>query len=188
VARNRARKLPVFLNPEEADRLVAAAKTPRDRVLLQVMLYLGLRVAELVALRSERVNLAGRQVLVYQGKGGKDRMLPIGARLEPVLREWLAGRPPGLLFESGRKVGHSLTTRAVRYIVEGCARRAGISRPDPTQRISPHKLRHTFACRLLHRGVDIVTVKDLMGHSSINTTAVYLHCDTSRLQSAVDRL
>jgi integrase/recombinase XerD len=76
----------------------------------------------------------------------------------------------------------------MQYMVGRTARRAGITRPDPTQTISPHKLRHTFASRLVEKGADLVAVRDLMGHSKLSTTAIYLHADLSRLRAATSLL
>src|SRR5690242_9480180 len=87
--KRRPRKLPVFLTAEEAERLLAAARSARDRALFGVMLYAGLRVAEACALRVERIDLARGELLVYQGKNSKDRLLPIAAKLAPLLREHL---------------------------------------------------------------------------------------------------
>lgn len=139
----RGRKLPVFLSEEEAARLVAAARTPRDRTMLQAMLLLGVRVAELVALRIERVDLARGQLLIFQGKGSRDRYLPISSRLEPVLREWIGSRTTGFLFPSPARPDQPISTRAVRYMVTAAARRHHSPRPDParfTPQVAPHLL------------------------------------------------
>lgn len=184
---SRPRKLPVFLSEGEAARLLEAAHCPRDRCLFAVMLYAGLRVAEACALRLERIDLTAGQLLVYEGKGSRDRYVPIGLKLAVELRAWIGERATGYLFP-GRKQGRPLTTRAARYAVEDSAHRAGIARPDPRQRISPHKLRHTFGSQLVAKGVDIATVRDLMGHADISTTSIYLHCSVDRLRGAVDRL
>lgn len=186
--KRRPRKLPVFLDAGEAERLVAAARCQRDRVLILCGLHLGMRCAELCALRVERVDLAARTVFVFQGKNAKDRLLPVSGRLEPELRAWLGDRREGWVFPSPRKPDAPLTTRAVRLLVAAAAKRAGITRPDPSQTISPHKLRHTFGSRLVARGVDLPTVRDLLGHSNLATTSIYCHTDVDRMRSAVDKL
>jgi len=182
----RRQKLPTFLTEAEANRLLAAARSPRDRCLFAVMLLAGLRVAEACALRVERVNLERGELLVFRGKNGKDRLLPIGARLLPILRSWIGDRTEGYLFP-GRKPGRPLTTRAAYNAVCDAASRAGITRPD-AQRISPHKLRHSCATNLLATGADITVVRDILGHSDVSVTSVYLHCSADRLRGAVDRL
>src|SRR5207248_1502934 len=133
---------------------------PRDRVLFAVLLFAGLRSAEACALRIERVDLARGELLVFQGKGGKDRLLPIGARLAPLLREWISTRTQGFVFP-GRGPDRPLSTRAVRHMVKTAARKAGITRPEGSAAISPHKLRHTCACRLVEKAVPLDVVRDL---------------------------
>ncbi len=181
------RKLPVYLTPDEAERLLAAARGPRDRCLFAVMLFAGLRCAEACTLRIERVNLERGELLVFCGKGGKDRLLPIANRLEPLLREWIGARTEGHLFP-GRRVGQPISTRAVRHVVRTAARRAGITRPAGSPEISPHKLRHSFACRLVEKGVALDAVRDLPGHGSLAVTSIYIHCSADRLRGAVDLL
>src|SRR5438132_6762020 len=114
-----ARRLPKFLRPAEGEALLAAAATERDRVLQLLGRYCGLRVSELVGLRVEDLDLDGGLLFVNQGKGGKDRYVPIPARIEGDLRAWVGARlltgalHSGWLFP-GRKPGSHLTTRAVR--------------------------------------------------------------------------
>jgi integrase/recombinase XerD len=177
-------RLPEFFRPDEARALIeAAAPRRRDHVIVLCALYLGLRVAELVAVRIEDVDLAEARLLVRLGKGGKDRWLPVKSTLAPVLASWIGERRSGWLFPSPRCPDRPLTTRAVRYLIGRLARRANIHR-----RASPHVCRHTFATSLLRNGADLTDVQRLLGHSHLQTTSKYLHADTSRLQAAVDRL
>lgn len=178
-----ARRLPKFLRPAEADDLAAAAATERDRMLQLIGRYCGLRVSELVGLRVDDLDLEAGLLFVNQGKGGKDRYVPIPARIEPDLRAWVRGRRTGWLFP-GRRLGSHLTPRAVRLQLKGAARRAGVDRIP----VSPHKLRHTYATSLLAAGADIREVQELLGHSRIDTTTIYAACLPQRLRAAVDRL
>src|SRR5215471_15513182 len=91
----RRKSLPVYLTPAESERLLAAARSPRDRCLFAVMLLAGLRSAEACALRIERIDLIRGELLVFRGKGGRDRLLPISARLAPLLREQIGTRTQG---------------------------------------------------------------------------------------------
>ncbi len=152
-------------------------------------LLCGLRLAELVGLRVERIDLAGRRLLVSRGKGDKDRYVPIGRRLLPELATHLAGRTTGWLFPSPMpcRTDRHLSTRAVGLVVAGCATRAGIVRP-PGETVHPHTLRHSMACRLLETGATIWEVKEILGHASLATTSVYLHVVSAQLLTAVDRL
>lgn len=178
-----ARRLPEFLRPAEAAALLTAADPGRDRLLVQCGLYLGLRVAELTKLRAEDVDLDGCLVFVRQGKGAKDRYVPIPAALVGPLRAWLADRPLGYLFPSPQDPDRPLTTRAVQYLMQRLRRKAKLVR-----RANPHVLRHTCATTLLRSGADITEVQHVLGHSSPNVTARYLHCDPGRLKGVVDRL
>lgn len=176
------RRLPNCLTGDEPDRLLAAAKKPRDRLLMLCGLLLGLRVSELVGRRVEDLDLDQAVCQCRRGKGDKDRAVPIPARLLPELRTWLAGRRDGWLFPGVGCSGH-LSVRAAQLLVQGAARRAGIAR-----RVTPHRLRHSYAVRLLRTGADIMEIKELLGHSSVSTTQVYLSADAERMRAAVDRL
>jgi integrase/recombinase XerD len=193
--RRRGRKLPVWLLEHEvqalleaADAEVERARAPsrqaaarRNRLMILVALYTGVRVSELVGLRAEHLDLDGGQALIYQGKGSKDRYVPVDNVLVTELRAWLNGRRAGYVFPS--PAGTMLTTRAVQKMTRRLAIRAKL-----IKKLTPHKLRHSFASRLIQRGVDIATVRDILGHASIQTTQVYLHADASRFKSAVGGL
>lgn len=186
--KRRKRKLPVWLSQEEVDRLLEAAQAKRDKLLILLGCYAGLRVSEMVNLRIERINFERGELLIYQSKGGKDRLLPLSPKLSEPLKAWIGERKEGWVFPSPVKPERPLTTRSVQYMIRDMAARAGITRPDPTQRISPHKLRHTFCSRLFERGIDVAAVRDLMGHSNLSTTDIYAHTTTERLRGAVHRL
>jgi len=177
-----ARRLPEFLRPAESRSLLRAATDPRDALLLLCGLGAGLRVAEITHLRIEDVDLAGGTIFVRQGKGAKDRYIPCPAFLLQALAAWIGERQTGWVFP-GRKAGKPLTTRAVEYIVERLKEDAELVR-----RVHPHCLRHSYATGLLNAGADIMQVRDLLGHSSVATTQVYLSVCSDRLRATVDRL
>ncbi len=181
------RRLPTFFRANESDALVAAAKTERDRLIVQVGLYLGLRCSEITDLRIERIDLAKSQVFVAHGKGDKDRYVPIPERLRPLLQAWIGDRREGLLFTS-RSRGGRLSNRAVQRLFKGIARKAGIAGVEQARKVTPHKLRHTYATTLLEKGANIRELQELLGHSSVATTEIYTHVVTSRLKGVVDRL
>lgn len=183
----RGRKLPVFLTGDEPDRLLSQMRSERDRLIVLIGLHLGLRVSEVTRLRAEHVDFDQGQLLVFQGKGAKDRYVPLNSKVAGPLKTWIGDKKEGWLFlaRGGQK---PLSTRAVQFIIEYAAKRAGIKRPEGQHRITPHVLRHTFASRLVANGVDIAVVRDLLGHSSISITSQYLHTNTARLRSAVETL
>ncbi len=144
-------------------------------------LLLGLRVSEICSLRVGDVDLDERTVFVNQGKGKKDRFVAMPDRLAAPLGDFLGARRAGWLFTSYR--GNKLTSRTIQLMVQRLSGEAGILR-----RISPHSLRHSFATQLLSTGADIFEIQQLLGHASISTTSIYLHCSTDRLKAAVNRL
>ena len=172
------KSLPKALGEGDIDALLAApdADTPlglRDRAMLELMYATGLRVTELVTLATEQVNLR-QGALRVRGKGGKDRLVPIGEvaidwllryieRSRPLL---LKGRASKLLFVTTR--GGGLSRQTFWVVVKKLAARAGIRAP-----ISPHGLRHAFATHLLNHGADLRALQMLLGHSSLSTTQIY---------------
>jgi integrase/recombinase XerD len=176
------KRLPICLRGDEPDRLLAAVRCPRDRIIFLVGLYLGLRVSEIVGRRVEDVDLERAMYTVRGGKGDKDRVVPIPAKVLRDLQDWIGERKEGWLFPSRGRTGH-VTARAVQVAIEKAAKKAGIAR-----HVTPHKLRHTYATRLLQRGADIIEVRDLLGHASVATTQIYLGSEPERLRAAVDRL
>lgn len=189
------RRLPTVLTPIEIDALLLvartaadSAKTPskqfvawRDFVMIQTGVLAGCRVSELCKLKVEDVDLAGPVIHILHGKGDKDRNVPIGSRLLIVLREWIGERKTSWLF-TGPK-GRKLAPRTFQSRLAAIGKKAGITKP-----VHPHLCRHTFASGLLEKGATIAEVQQLMGHASLQTTAVYLHVSVSRLKGAVDKL
>jgi site-specific recombinase XerD len=175
----RPKKLPTVLAREEVNRLFAAAATDRDRTLLRTAYALGLRVSELVGLRVQDIDAARGLVIVRQGKGAKDRLVPLSPRLLEELRAyWRLRRPQPWLFPGGRR-GRPLTAAGVQAAVRRAARRAGLGKP-----VSPHTLRHSYATHLLEAGCDLLTIQRLLGHKDLKTTARYLHLSTLQLGQA----
>ena len=208
------RRLPNVLSLEEVERLLALRepKTPqdfRDRAMLEVMYASGLRVSELVGLRLGDMDLTGG-ILHVRGKGGKERLVPLGEVAAVSLRAYLAhGRPrlerrrafaPSPSTGSGSRArsrdsgrgasphlflgrhGRALTRQMVWLLVKRYIRRAGITKP-----VTPHTLRHSFATHLLERGADLRSVQLMLGHADIGTTQVYTHLSRAHLKAIYDR-
>jgi site-specific recombinase XerD len=172
----RPKTLPSVLSPDEVLRLLNAAPPGRDRVLLQVAYGCGLRLNELLHLRVTDIDSARMVVHVRQGKGAKDRLVPLSLRLLQELRAyWLLGRPRTWLFP-GQTADGTLTSSNVQRRLTRLVKKVGLTKP-----CSMHTLRHSYATHLLEAGVDVLTLKALMGHSSLQTTARYLHVSTQRL-------
>ncbi|MGB0134510.1 site-specific tyrosine recombinase XerD [Dokdonella sp.] len=172
------RSLPKALAEGEVEALLAApAENPlglRDRAMLELMYATGLRVTELVGLRADQVNLR-QGVLRVTGKGGKERLVPIGAEAQHWLQRYVDESRPLLLkggrvdalFVTARRAG--MTRQMFWTLVKKHALVAGIA----SKRISPHVLRHSFATHLLNHGADLRALQMLLGHSSLSTTQIY---------------
>jgi integrase/recombinase XerD len=181
----RQRKLPRTLSPGEAERLVeaAAGTTPRalrDSAIVELLYGAGLRVSELTALDRGSVDLDAR-LLRCTGKGGKERIVPIGRKAVEALRRYQSrGRPyldrrhrPELFLNAK---GGPLTRAGVFLILRKVAAKAGL---DP-ERVHPHLLRHSFATHLLEGGADLRSVQEMLGHADLATTELYTHVTDRR--------
>jgi integrase/recombinase XerD len=180
------RKLPVVLSLDEVAQLFAAIKNFKHRAILMTASAAGLRLSEVVGLRAEDIDSRRMVLRVRQGKGRKDREVMLSPRLLDVLRlYWRVVRPAGYLFP-GRDPDRPLSHSAVQRACRAALRRSGL-----TKRISPHSLRHSFATHLLEAGTDVRTIRILLGHSHLSTTARYTHISSARLHgtaSPLDRL
>ncbi len=181
----RPKKLPRALSPAEMERLIeaAAGTTPRslrDHALVELMYGAGLRVSEAVGLEKGAVDLDDRLVRVV-GKGGKERLVPLGRPAAEACRRYLALGRPHLdrrfrpeLFLNAR--GGALTRAGAFLILRKLADKAGL---DPG-RVHPHLLRHSFATHLLEGGADLRSVQEMLGHADLGTTERYTHVSDRR--------
>jgi integrase/recombinase XerD len=185
----RARRLPRTLSPGEAERLIEAASgtTPRDlrdRALVELLYGAGLRVSEAVGLERGGVDLDERLVRSI-GKGGKERIVPLGRNAADALRRYLSrGRPfldrrhvPELFLNAQ---GGALTRAGAFLILRRLAEKAGL---EPG-RVHPHLLRHSFATHLLEGGADLRSVQEMLGHADLATTELYTHVTDRRRREA----
>jgi integrase/recombinase XerD len=173
----RASRLPEILSAEQLEKLFAAPRNPKHRVLLMTAYSGGLRVSELVRLKVTDIHSDRMMIRVEQGKGRKDRYTLLSKRLLSELRAyWKIKRPPVWLFPG------------IHLHKPGCARMAqkayakAVTKAGITRKGGIHTLRHCFATHLLEAGVDIRTIQLLMGHSSILTTVRYLQVTSKTLQ------
>lgn len=172
----RQSSLPTVLDIEEVRLLFGAADPGRDRVLLQTAYACGLRITELIHLQVADIDSARMVVVVRQGKGNKDRQVPLSPRLVDELRcYWRSHRSRTWLFP-GQSPDRPLDPSGVQRMFRIALRRAGIAK-----RATPHTLRHSYATHLLEAGTDLATVQRLLGHGSLSTTAHYLHVSRRHL-------
>lgn len=186
------RSLPKYLSEGEVERLLAAPDVAeprglRDRAMIEVLYATGLRVSELVGLRTGDVNLEGGY-LTSTGKGEKQRLVPLGREATGWVRRYLRDgrpvlltRPSPFLFVNARG-GRSMTRMGFWKILRTYGRAAGITRT-----ISPHVLRHSFATHLLDHGADLRAIQMMLGHADVSTTQIYTHVLEARLKSVYDR-
>jgi integrase/recombinase XerD len=189
----RWKHLPDVLSPGQVKRLLAAPQPPadpkaaplhlRDRAILEVMYAAGLRASETAGLGLENYHETLRVVMVT-GKGGKQRLVPLGKPAMGAVETYLKECRPALARPDGRDAGRLFLSRTGRplervalwQIVKRHARAAGLT-------VHPHMLRHSFATHLLSGGADLRVVQELLGHSDISTTQIYTHVDQDRLKS-----
>ncbi|MEB2346396.1 MAG: site-specific tyrosine recombinase XerD [Deltaproteobacteria bacterium] len=195
LAPRQARRLPRVLREPETEALLAAAAGEgalalRDRAMLEVLYGAGLRVSELVELPLAGLDRRAGFVRV-RGKGGRERIVPLGEPALAALDAWLAeGRPR--LAHRGRRAadavflssrGTAMTRQNFFVRLRGLARRANL----PAERVSPHVLRHSFATDLLEGGADLRAVQAMLGHADLATTQIYTHVSRRRLRETVER-
>lgn len=182
------RPLPKSLSETDVDQLLTTPDLElplefRDRTMLEILYACGLRVSELVSLRVEQVGL-NQGIVRVLGKGGKERLVPMGEEaldwLTQYMRgprtELLKGQPSNVLFPSNRS--REMTRQTFWYRIKIYAKRAGIQ-----THLSPHTLRHAFATHLLNHGADLRVVQMLLGHSDLSTTQIYTHVASQRMQA-----
>ena len=179
------RKLPQVLDPDEAKALVEVPTDAplglRDRAMLELFYSSGLRLSELCALRWRDLQLDDGLVTVL-GKGGKQRIVPVGSFARSALREWRADtgagdEAPVFPGRGGKPIG----ARAVQVRMRQLAQRQGLFK-----RVHPHLLRHSFASHVLESSGDLRGVQELLGHADISTTQIYTHLDFGHLAKVYD--
>ena len=183
-----AQQLPEILSREEVERIVAATRTRRERVLLMATYGAGLRVSEVVALRPSDLDAERGVIRVEQGKGKKDRYTVLAERLVREVGQYYVvyGRPAHWLFPQRADATRHLDASAAQKIYTTAKRRAGIEKVGGI-----HSMRHAFATHSLEAGVDLATLGRMLGHTSVSTTMRYLHTTTKRVaaqSSPLDRL
>ncbi|MCS6976074.1 MAG: site-specific tyrosine recombinase XerD [Gemmatales bacterium] len=182
-------RVPQVLSPEVVDRLLLAPTSEdryyhRDRALLETLYATGTRASEVVSLKLADLHL-DLGFCKCQGKGSKQRVVPLGSKAQEALRQYLSEvrpqlcvRDPSVPWVFLSRGGRPLTRVELWRIVKKYVRRAGI-----TGKVSPHTLRHSFATHLLEGGADLRTVQEILGHANIRTTQHYTHVDRKRLRA-----
>jgi site-specific recombinase XerD len=184
--RVRQTRRPKVLSVQEIERLLEAARSLKHRVLLMATYSAGLRVSEVVRLKPTDIESDRMLIRVDQGKGNKDRYTILAERLLTELRQYWRAYSPGMWLFPGADRQRPLSITAAQRVYDKTRSAAGI-----THGAGIHTLRHSFATHLPDAGVDLLTIKQWMGHSSLATTSVYLHLSTNRratVRSPLDTL
>ncbi len=179
----RRKRLPDVLSTNEIKEMIKVTENPKHRLVLQILYSCGLRLGELIKLKWEDIDFSRNMIHVKSGKGDKDRIVMLSGKVKRSLREFSETKE-GILFKSIR--GKKYSPKTVQMIVGSSAKKAGISK-----KVTPHILRHSFATHLLENGTDIRYIKELLGHSNIETTLIYTKVsnrDISRIKSPLDDL
>ncbi|MCC6369586.1 MAG: site-specific tyrosine recombinase XerD [Bacteroidia bacterium] len=185
------RKLPVFLNVEEIDLMLAkidrsSAEGERNYSMLETLYSCGLRVSELVNLKITDLHLKDNYIKVT-GKGNKERLVPIGIRAKKLIEDYIKkvrchlpvkNAAQDILYLNRR--GTKLSRVMVFYVIKELAEKAGIKKV-----LSPHSFRHSFATHLVEGGADLRAVQEMLGHESITTTEIYTHLDRQFLRDNI---
>jgi integrase/recombinase XerC len=188
---------PIYMKLEDARRYVEAVNRyesvnqKRDLAIVKLFLYAGLRVSELVNLNLENIDFEDGSVKFF-GKGSKERTIPLHEDVVEAIKKYLPERnnikikelkDKNALFLS--RHGRRISVRSIQLLVKKYARLAGVKNSG---KITPHKLRHTFASMLYHQTKDIKVLQDLLGHADISTTQIYTHTDIEQKKEAIDEL
>lgn len=168
--------LPVILSPDEVRRFLSCVPRRKARTVLTVCYAAGLRISEAIALKPTAVDSKRMTIRVTQGKGQKDRDVMLSEQLLTILREWYRFAKPTEWLFPGVIPGTHVTRSGIDDACKLAHQRSGLSKP-----VTPHSLRHAFACHLLEHGTDLRTIQLLLGHRSLSTTAHYLRLATSKV-------
>ncbi len=185
------RSLPKFVREDDIDKMFLVPNTrswigQRNLLIIRMLYATGIRVSELVNIMLKDINISDRTIKIL-GKGSKERMVVFGNNTEYALDEYLSrGRKEidthGSDYLFLNKDGNRLSSRYVRKIIDDIIFKASIE-----MHVSPHMLRHTFATGMLNNGADLVSVKDLLGHESLNTTSIYTHVSDERIKEVYNK-
>ena len=188
------KKLPVVLTVDEIDKMISSINTDdnigiRNKAMIEVLYAGGFRITELLELKITDIHWKEKYIKISEGKGNKDRLVPIGEMALLALRNYVNNARSELLKDNKTNLvflsyqGKEISRQYVFKYIKKLALENGI-----TKTISPHTIRHSFATHLLENGVDLRIVQELLGHEDISTTQIYTHIDRSKLKNMYDNV
>jgi len=177
-------RLPDILSVAQITRLLSSIQNSKHKAIIALLYGTGLRLSELRYLQVSHIHRAEMSIKVVAGKGNKDRFTLLPHAVLPLLEQhWRATRPKKYLFE-GQQPGVPMNDRSIQHAIRKCMQEAGLEQ----YKFSAHSLRHSFATHLLDNGSDIHTIKELLGHSKIETTMIYLHLTKQKRETIISPL
>jgi len=175
-------KLPAVMSTAEVKKLLSKVLNVKHRTIIMLLYSSGMRLSEIANLKIVDIDSKQMRIKVVQGKGGKDRYTILSNQVLEELRSYyLKYRPVEYLF-NGNKLGNPIGMRSIQHLVQLSLLNAGLSK----KHYSVHTIRHSFATHLLDNGTDMHTIKELLGHSNIQTTMRYLHLTTKRTSGIIN--
>lgn len=177
------KKLPVILSTEETKHLLSLVRMPKARMALTVIYACGLRLSEGLHLKVQDIDSQRMLLWVRNGKGGKDRYVPLPERVLTMLRAYWKLHKPSSYFFFSRDKNTSLSDTSLQHTFKAALRESGICKEA-----SIHTLRHSYATHLLERGIDLRVIQELLGHKSPQTTAIYTHLTDKSFQTLTETL
>jgi len=179
-------KLPVILNRTELKQLFKAPDLLKQRVVLTLIYSAGLRGAEVINLKISDIDFERKTIHIRQSKYKKDRIVPLSPTMSIGLKKYLKTENPHIWLFNGKQPGSRYSIRGLSWVL-----RENLKKTNITKQVNLHTLRHSYATHLLEEGLNIVTLKALLGHAEITTTMIYLHvaqCETIKPHSPLDTL
>lgn len=174
----REHKLPNVLSRDEVKRILESPRNLKHRCMLSLIYACGLRCSELLNLKPHHISSDRGLLIVEQGKGRKDRIVPLSNKILGMLKEyWKAYKPQTWLFE-GQKKGERYSSRSLQMVLKQNVKAAGIDKP-----VTLHWLRHSYATHLLEQGTNLRYIQEILGHKSSKTTEIYTHVTMSSLEN-----
>jgi integrase/recombinase XerD len=177
--------LPKIFNHDEVASIINSVTNKKHKTMLMLSYSAGLRVSEVVSLKTYNIDSSRMTILIQQAKGKKDRIVTLSPVLLVMLRDYALQYKPdkkGYLFEGINK-GTAYSTRSLQEVLQAAKKKAGVMKPG-----SIHSLRHSFATHLIEKGTDVTMIQKLMGHNDIKTTMLYLHTSNKDLLKIISPL
>ena len=179
-------KLPVILNYSELKELFSVPKLLKQRVVLTLIYSAGLRGQEVINLKISDIDFQRMTIHIRQSKYKKDRIVPLAESMAIGLKKYIKAENPHIWLFNGKELDGRYSVRGISWVM-----RENLKKTSITKEVSLHSLRHSYATHLLEQGLNIVTLKELLGHADITTTMIYLHvaqCQMIKPHSPLDRL